>query len=312
MLKNSKDMRSLFILLSYYLFTTTHAAIRGISYYGLETERKDLTCTWVKPAEYYINKLYEMGFNHIRLPFSIEYVKDGNWDRMDNFFDIIKKYPIEVTLDAHRIFATHQAYDPTEGGSIQDFIDHWTTILKRYQDHPRLVGVDVFNEYQGTDAGRWNVMLHQIVVALEERFPGRFIYFCGGVAWGGNIHDISLEDLPFRDRILYTLHSYSFSGGQDWDYALGPYVDTGRVSVGEWGFRTDSPEQLEWAKRFIDHMKQRNVTDTHFWTLSQSPDSGALFNDDCITIDQLKYSMIRDYWASSETGNRYLRGHPGL
>ena len=41
-------------------------------------------CTWTNDIEWNINKIKELDFNYIRLPFSLEFVIDGDWKEMDN------------------------------------------------------------------------------------------------------------------------------------------------------------------------------------------------------------------------------------
>lgn len=282
--------------------------IKGMNLYGLETPSKDFVCAWKHPVSYYIDNLHDLGFNSIRLPFSLEWVREGNFYKMDEFFNAIEKYPdMTVLLDMHRIFSSHQGPVPTEDWvSIDMFVDGWVKIASRYKDHPQLVALDIFNEYQGTDANYWNGVLHNVVSQLESVFPNRFVYFVGGIRWGGDIHDINLEDLPFRDRIRYTIHKYVFSSSgtfeQDWDYSFGSFKD--RVVVGEWGFKNQIWEQLQWADRFIRYLKNQGVVNTYFWTIAHSGDTDGLWYDDCETINWEKLSMIKKLWQQDGQNNQ--------
>ena len=42
-----------------------------------------------------LKKMKEIGFNYIRLPFSEEFVKEGNWESMDLFFEHAEKLKID-------------------------------------------------------------------------------------------------------------------------------------------------------------------------------------------------------------------------
>ena len=61
--------------------------IKGINWFGFETEYKDLMCTWAHSIDWHLHKIKEVGFNYIRLPFSLEFVQEGNWSQMDEFFE---------------------------------------------------------------------------------------------------------------------------------------------------------------------------------------------------------------------------------
>jgi len=292
--------------------------IRGMNYYGLETTSRDFVCGWVHRPSYYLEKLDYLGFNSIRLPFSLQYVNEGNFEKMDEFFDALSKYGnMTVVLDMHRVFSSHQGPTPTENGvSLDEFIDGWTRIAKRYQNNTQLIGLDIFNEYQGTDVGYWNDILHQILVRLEDVFPNRFLYFVGGTRWGGDLRNINLEDLPFNKRIRYTIHKYSFStlGNSmeaDWDWSFGEFRDIPhKVSVGEWGFKTQNWDQKNWGTNFVNYLIQHNVRDTYFWTIAHSGDTDGLWFDDCENINIEKYNFIKAIWTGKfEVEKPKLRGN---
>lgn len=313
-------MRTVQLLLSLPLLIlqfTQGKIIKGINYYGLETPSRDFVCGWQHRPSYYLEKLDTLGFNSIRLPFSLEYVRAADFEKMDEFFDAIKNHPnMTVTLDMHRVFSSHQGPTPTENWITMDmFLEGWQTIIKRYEKHTQLMGIDVFNEYQGTDSNYWNGVLRTIVNNLEKAFPERFHYFVGGTRWGGDIHEIDLESLSFSKRIHYTIHKYIFStsGGDriaDWDYSFGKFKDEpGKVSVGEWGFKSERMDEVEWAKEFVAYLKEHNIRDTYFWTIAHSGDTGGLWSDDCENIDMTKYNIIKSLWEKSDTNSTTkLRG----
>jgi len=289
---------------------TVSSIIQGINFYGLETPAKDLVCSWQHPPSYYLQHLNGLGFNSIRLPFSYEWVSHGDFSKMDAFFVTAKSLNMSIVLDMHRVWSSHQGPNPVEGITMDQFINQWITVISRYQDRPQLTGIDVFNEDQGTDAAAWNTILRQITTSLENRFPGRFYFFCGGTRWGGDISGIDIEDVPFHDRVIYTIHKYVFSSSgdyeKDWDYSFGPYASIpGKVSVGEFGWKQDQYDQVQWAIRFIEYLKRRNIRNNYFWTIALSGDTSGLYQDDCQTFQWDKYNLLKGLWNYPA---RYLRG----
>ena len=274
------------------------ASIRGFNIYGLETPRKDFVCSWQHPVSWYIDKLADLNFNSLRIPISYEYVMENQCYKLQELFEATRKHPqMSVILDMHRIFSEHQAYSPEEKWVTLDmFIDAWKTILHKHKDEPQLKGVDCFNEYQGTNSNYWNQVTRKIVVELEKEFPERFFYLVGGTNWGGNIHDMNLEDLEFRDRIYYTIHKYHFSGNdeRDWDYSFGSFPE--KVIVGEWGFKTQVYHEKDWAIRFTDYLVKRDIKDNYFWTTAHSGDTDGLWYDDCENINWEKLDIIKKLW----------------
>lgn len=286
-------------LLSLLFLPFVNAVIKGINIYGLETPRRDFVCSWQHSVSWYVDKLSDLGFNSLRIPISLEYVMEGKYYKLQELFDAVQKHPsMTVILDMHRIFSDHQAYSPEEKWvSLDIFIDNWKKILYRFKDNPQLQGVDYFNEYQGTDSNYWNSVSSKIIKELEDEFPERFIYYVGGTNWGGNLHDMNVENFEFSDRVRYTIHKYHFSGKdeRDWDYSFGafPY----KVMVGEWGFKTQVQHEKEWAIRFTDYLIKRNIRDTYFWTIAHSGDTDGLWYDDCENINFEKLSIIQKLWG---------------
>lgn len=282
--------------------------IKGINWFGFETEYKNLMCTWSHDIEWHLNTIKEIGFNYIRLPFSLEYIKEGNWGQMDIFFEKSRELGIDVVLDFHRLHSTHQSAKPYDDVyNFDDFLNGWKTILDRYQGYENLKAVDIFNEYQSSNYVEWNNLARQIVSFLETNFPERFQYFIGGTNWGGNIHNMDLSDLPYHNRIRYSIHKYWFSDSEPynekWDYSFGDHKPV--INVGEWGYMSDVESEAEWAERFVDYLRRNDLRDTFFWTYSHnSGDTGGILleasksrsGQDCTDVDYKKMILLHHLW----------------
>ena len=302
------NLRGLFLTLASFPVNIT-TTIRGISWYGYETPRRGLTCDWANPMEHYVEELYGMGFRSIRVPFSWEWASSGDgtfFTALDHVFDVVARYDnMNIVLDCHRVFASHQGPQPEESYVTMDmFIDMWKRVITRYIDRPQLLGIEPFNEFQTNDPQYVNNKLTEIISALEDEFPNKLMYYAGGARWGGSLHGISLEHLPFaKERIRYVWHKYHFSSGsnyeQDWDWSLGEIAqnEPHRIIVGEFGWITEEPAQREWALRLVDYLKQRGIHDSFLWTLALSGDTHALYYDDCTTVDWDKLSIVKQLWG---------------
>jgi endoglucanase len=284
-----------------FFLPTVNSLIKGINWFGFETEYKNLMCTWTNDIEWNINKIKELDFNYIRLPFSLEFVNDGNWQEMDKFFNIAYQNNIDVVLDFHRLHSTHQSFRPYDNYfTFDDFLDTWKIILDRYKYFTNLKGVDIFNEYQGNNVVEWNNLSRQIVSFIENNFPQRFDYYVGGVRWGGNLYGVKLDDLEYIDRITYTIHKYWFSDGIDEEAWKTTFDKENHklISVGEWGYKTDGNEfEKIFAIEFVDWLKKNNIRDTFFWTWTyNSGDTGGILKNDCTTIDYEKITLLHNLW----------------
>ena len=284
-----------------FFLPTVNSLIKGINWFGFETEYKNLMCTWTNDIEWNINKIKELDFNYIRLPFSLEFVNDGKWQEMDDFFNIAYQYDIDVVLDFHRLHSTHQSFRPYDNHfTFDDFLDAWRIILDRYKSYPNLKGVDIFNEYQGNNVVEWNNLSRQIVSFIENQFPERFDFYVGGVRWGGNLYGVKLDDLSYNDRITYTIHKYWFSDGINEEAWAATFDKENHklISVGEWGYKTDGSEfEKKFAIEFVDWLKDNNIRDTFFWTWTyNSGDTGGILKEDCTTVDYEKIRLLHDLW----------------
>jgi hypothetical protein len=290
------------------LLTPVHAIIKAISIYGCETELSNFVCSWVNPVDVYITKLKEMGFNTLRFPFSYQYVINGNWNTLDNGMNHAYYNNMSVILDYHRTWNTHQSFDPFENISREQFFNAWITIVSRYINYDNFVSINAYNEYQGQDIDFVRTYHQELFDRIESLFPNRFNYYVTGTSWAGNLSGMSLEHLPYHDRIFYSVHKYSFSGTadeRDWEYSFGNVgLPIEKLIVGEWGWMEDKPEQVEWAKRFIAYLKKKGIRDTCYWTVSHSHDTGNLYYDNCYDIKWGNYLLLRTLW---EHDRKYLR-----
>ena len=296
------------------LLMSAQALIKGISTFGFETEYMALMCSWANNIDWHISKIKQLGFNTIRVPFSYDYIQRGDFQQMDEVFNRCAYHGVDIVLDYHRLHKTHQSFAPYDQEiTFDQFLWSWKLLLDRYNDRGELVAVDIWNEYQGDNAMEWNNLSRQIVNFLEYHFPKRFVYFVGGVSWGGNLHDINLEDLSFSDRIRYTIHKYYFSDKEKyedrWEYSFHPNKTV--MNVGEFGYKSDQPVQIEWIKRFISYLRKVGVRDTFFWCWSfNSGDTGGILLEDCMTIDYSKIDMLNTLWSDYGYNfvGRHLRG----
>ena len=283
--------------------------IKGINWFGFETEYKNLMCTWSHDIEWHLKKIKNVGFNYIRVPFSLEYVKEGNWKYMDEFFEKSKEHELNVVLDFHRLHSIHQSAKPYDNTyDFDDFLNGWKTILNRYKDYENLRAIDIFNEYQSGNYIEWNNLSRQIVSFIETNFPERFNFFVGGTNWGGDIHYMDLSDLPYHDRIRYSIHKYWFSDTEPyeekWNYSFGDHKPV--VNVGEWGYMSDVPSEAQWAEKFVEYLRKNDLKDTFFWTWTHnSGDTGGVLMDrsssrtgqDYTDVDYKKMLLLHHLWS---------------
>lgn len=275
--------------------------IRCLSIYGLETTLRDFVCSWVHPVDYYVDQAAKLGFNSLRIPVSIQYIYEKNHDKLRSVIDAALLRDMWVVIDFHRVHDDYQEPSPETGISLDDYTNNVVDLLSEFQHYSNVLGVNSFNEYQGTNVTYLKEINTKIFDAIEHSFPGRFHYFATGTQWGGNLSGFSLENLTYADRITYSVHKYKFSGTADetdWEASFGTLFPPEKLVIGEFGWK-DADE--EWAKRFIDYLKKKNITNTCFWTVAHSGDTDGLWFDNCQDLDQRKFDLLKTLWRNHTT-----------
>jgi endoglucanase len=204
----------------------TGATVRltGINWFGMETDNRTFHGLWASPPATWrgqIDRMAELGFNTLRIPYSGDALRPGATATSINTWtnpDLIGLHPLEildkvieyagskgmrVILDRHRPTAAGQTalwYTPTV--SEASMIADWQMLAQRYAGNTTVIGADLFNEphAEGTDpngtgacwgcgdpARDWRLAAERIGNAILEVNPN-WLIFVEGVSClsGGN------------------------------------------------------------------------------------------------------------------------------
>lgn len=131
----------------------SYKPISCISLYGLETNLRNTVCSWKHPGPYYIEKVYELGFDTIRIPISIQYVFSHDYTVLDSLFAKCEELKMRVLLDFHRVSNNRQEETWDKGIEENGFVNNpdemlnmMLAIISRYSDSPALMGMNSWNE----------------------------------------------------------------------------------------------------------------------------------------------------------------------
>jgi hypothetical protein len=300
-------MRWVVLFLCFFPLSLLGKELRAINLFGLETElafQCGLSCCWVKPNDYYIDKVADMGFNSIRLPFSAEYIKNGNLTLMDQIIQKTEERNLDVILDYHRTWSGHQGdwYET----NLDDFLDVWDIVLTRYNHYQNVKYVDLYNEFQQPNTPEnvkfWNNIMTQAILHIEDKYPYRYNYFVGGTNWGGNLNGIKVNvPADVDNRVAYTIHKYKFSVQgdylHDYEISFGGYSGD-KLFVGEFGWIQSDETQRQWGKMFLDYLKSKGIKNTALWCLSWfSGDTQGVLKQNCLDVEEEKLKMLKDFWG---------------
>lgn len=276
--------------------------IKAISCYGLETNLRNTVCSWVHPAPYYITKFKELGFNSVRVPISVQYLVENNYDVLDSIVKRCDELDLKIVLDIHRIGNNYQEYSPDKGieeysgvNNRDEMMMQIIKILTRYVNNKSVGGIVTWNEYQGMDINYKRDYDTHFIEHVQAAFgPDRFFFFVTGLLWGGILNGYTLEDKPFADKVIYSVHKYHFSGTgrrDDWEASFGNAFPPEKIVIGEFGFR--NPEDLQFGREFTQYLIDKGIKNWAFWCLAHSGDTGGLWFDDCENIDWAKYDILK-------------------
>ena len=251
-------------------------AYRCVNFYGLEVEQQNFVCYWKHEPGWYLKNMKDViKIDSVRLPFSYEYITNTDMSRMDDFIRLCRDLDIDIILDYHRGYASHQGPSPVEEGISENmWIGALLYVLSKYEPMYNVKAITLFNEFQGNDTVYAEEMQREAVNIIEYMFPGRFEYMLGCVDWGKNCTGM-WTTLPTESSWV-EVHSYGFSVAELEDYH-------NKVFVGEFGW---TQSQLSNYTIFRDTIMRKGIHNVCLWTVAHSHDTEGLYHDDCETINE--------------------------
>jgi endoglucanase len=219
--------------------------IKGVNWFGLETETYDLHGLWKNSMTMMLDFVKKHNFNALRIPFSTEVALnlDGikctsvntkanpgmdGWSVgqfMDHLVSECAKRGILIMFDMHRLVGTGLItevwYDNVY--TEEKVTKAWLNMVNRFKNAPNVFAMDLKNEPHGKatwggDAGSdWHAAAQRIGTAILKANPKVLVVVEGvdnykgvGSWWGGSLAGV--KDLPVRlpvaNKIVYSPHVY--------------------------------------------------------------------------------------------------------
>ena len=221
--------------------------IRGLSWFGFETQDFVVNGLWSHPLDWYLDLIKQNNFNVIRIPFSAEWIY-YNFDTIPNqgiisadpssqgktsieildaLFDYTEKNDILIMLDLHRLHKEYiselwySPYDDQYPSSV--YYTTWTKMLDRYKDRRNLFAVDLLNEPHGSAtfgndklSTDWRLFSQGTIMKFMDQYPDApWVYFVEGIGWGKYLHEY--QNHPFdltpeqMKKVVFSPHNYGKS-----------------------------------------------------------------------------------------------------
>ncbi len=222
--------------------------LRGVNWFGIETEMHAPHGLWKRDYKELLGQIKSLGYNTIRLPYSLQSLKASNVTGIDYSIGSNKelqgKSPLQVMdsivqeagrqgllvlLDSHRL--NDQRIPELwygDGFTEADWINTWTMLANRYKNQANVIGADLKNEPHGRaswgtndQATDWRLAAERAGNAILAVNPNWLIVVEGveknvpgqklaGHWMGGNLEGV--ERFPVRlsrsNKVVYSPHEY--------------------------------------------------------------------------------------------------------
>ncbi|WP_027135020.1 glycoside hydrolase family 5 protein [Geminicoccus roseus] len=215
--------------------------ILGVNWFGFETETMTPHGLWARNYKSMISQIASMGFNTIRLPFSLamlsgtvadvggvhmtlnqEFQNKTPLQIMDAVIAYAGQEGLRVLLDMHSIEPDENQgkwYSATR--TEADWINGWKFLAARYANNPTVIGADLFNEPSGawgtgaaddwaraaTAAGNaiHTVNNKWLIVVEGVRYWNNTWYW-----WGGGLQAVATMPIVLNtpNKVVYSPHDY--------------------------------------------------------------------------------------------------------
>lgn len=216
--------------------------ITGVNWFGMESSTFTPHGLWARNWQEMMEEMAEVGFNTIRLPFSLEAFAPGKVANGIDFSknpDLVGLTPIQILdrivdkagelgmriiLDNHRSAAgagpngNGQWID--SGYTEQQWIDTWKMLAGRYAGDPTVIGADLANEPHAATWSAWSAAAERAGNAIHTVNPD-WLIFVEGVGsfegssywWGGNLKGVATDPVVLNtaNKVVYSPHDYGNS-----------------------------------------------------------------------------------------------------
>jgi aryl-phospho-beta-D-glucosidase BglC (GH1 family) len=250
------------------------AKIAAVNWYGMETSNFAPQGLWVRSYQSMMDQMVSLGFNAIRLPFSLEMFKAGSTPSGIDYrlnpdlagltgpqiLDKIVAYAgmigLRIILDNHRSAA---GGGPNDNGLWYDsgyteaqWIANWQTLAAHFAGNTTVIAADLSNEpHNGATWGDgsatdWQAAATRAGNAIQSVNPNWLILVEGvqnyqgqNTWWGGNLQGVAAHPVTLNvpNKVVYSPHDYPSSvSSQPWFSASGYPNNLPAVWDSYWGY----------------------------------------------------------------------------
>jgi aryl-phospho-beta-D-glucosidase BglC (GH1 family) len=252
----------------------TPVKIAAVNWYGFETPSYVAQGLWAENYKTMMNQMVQLGFNAIRLPFSLQLFQAGSTPSsinttlnpdlagldglqiMDKIVAYAGQIGMKIILDDHRSAAGSGPngnglwYD--DGYTQANWISTWQMLAAHYAGNPTVIAADLLDEPHGAatwgDGGAddWAAAATRAGDAIQAVNPNWLIMVEGiqtydgdSTWWGGNLMGAGAHPVVLTDpgKVVYSPHDYPSSvSSQPWFSAPNYPANLPAVWNQYWGY----------------------------------------------------------------------------
>ncbi len=227
--------------------------LKAMNWFGFQTTRNVVHGLWEVDYEEQLDKIKDLGFNAIRLPYSNSllkpeakvtgYISSGNagmvrdvtpaLEAMDIFINAAGKRGLYIILDRHSLEA--DVDDPdlwyNDVVSEKQWIRDWEILADRYKDNSYVIGADLHNEPHGVTTWGTGHPLTDWRLAAQRAgnavlaINSNWLIIVEGMDWSDhffeneNVNTGGIQSYPIElytpDKVVYSPHEYGPDDAED-------------------------------------------------------------------------------------------------
>ncbi|MCB8875308.1 cellulase family glycosylhydrolase [Acidisoma silvae] len=228
--------------------TGTAVKLAAINWYGFETNSYAPQGLWIQNYKTMMNQMVQLGFNAIRLPFSLQLFASSSTPSginytlnpdlaglnglgiMDKIVAYANQIGLKIILDDHRSAAGSGPNDNglwyDNGYTAAQWISTWQMLAQHYAGNSAVIGADLLDEPHGAatwgdgSANDWAAAATQAGDAIQAVNPNWLIMVEGiqtysgqSTWWGGNLMGVASHPITLTDpgKLVYSPHDYPAS-----------------------------------------------------------------------------------------------------
>ena len=221
------------------------------------------------------------------------YCTNGDKDR--HKADIAKGVELCRQNDMYALIDWHILSDGDPNCYVDEAKLFFDEMAALYCDHDNVL-YEICNEPNGVDWAAVKAYAEEVIPVIRARDPDSVI-IVGNPDWSKDLYSVAADPLDF-DNILYTLHFYAATHGQEFRDMTEELSRQGLpIFVSEYGVTAASgglPRDLESADLWIELLERENISYC-MWAYSKSPEPCS-----ALRSNVLKYSGFEwdDYNAT--------------